>query len=428
MTIATGDRLPEATFLEKGRRGSRRCRRRRGSSPGGRVVLFGLPGAFTGTCSTQHVPSFIRVADRLRAKGVDEIVCVAVNDPHVMLAWGEATGAGAAGIRMLADADGAFTRALGLDFDNPAAGLFGRSKRYSLLAEDGVVTVLNLETSRTDCELSGGETMLGRSERPGGRGIASASPREIGPNAGGPPQGARPRGPLVYAGPARRRRGSRRRWCVRGRGCRPGCRCGPAQSGWRRRAPMSSAVTAKSRGSSGARGIAPSAMPQSMRPATRPRMRASTSASAARVSGATRGEEVGALDVLEEAGVHPVGGQPPPADGDDVAQHRLEGAVGVEGLERGVGAGVPVGDEAREEVVLGGEVAVDRALGVFGAVGDLLDGHRLPVVAVHERVAASRNARSRSSSSRLLRALVPIGVPPRDLRSRDTAAAVVNRS
>ena len=161
MTIEVGGRLPEATFLEKGPEGIAPVPSA-GLFAGRRVVLFGLPGAFTGMCSTRHVPSFTRVADRLRAKGVDAIVCVSVNDPHVMLAWSEDTGAGAAGIRMLADADGAFARALGLSFDNPAAGLFGRSKRYSLLAEDGVVKVLNLETSRTDCDLSGGETMLGQ--------------------------------------------------------------------------------------------------------------------------------------------------------------------------------------------------------------------------------------------------------------------------
>ena len=159
MTIEVGGRLPEATFLEKGPEGIAPVPSA-GLFAGRRVVLFGLPGAFTGMCSTRHVPSFTRVADRLRAKGVDAIVCVSVNDPHVMLAWSEDTGAGAAGIRMLADADGAFARALGLSFDNPAAGLFGRSKRYSLLAEDGVVKVLNLETSRTDCEISGGEAML----------------------------------------------------------------------------------------------------------------------------------------------------------------------------------------------------------------------------------------------------------------------------
>ncbi len=160
MTIAVGDRLPEATFLEK-----------EGDEitpvtsaelfAGRRVVLFGLPGAFTGMCSTQHLPSFIRVADALRMKGVEEIACVAVNDPHVMLAWGETSGAKKAGIRMLSDAAGEFTGKLGdMTFDNPPRGLFGRSKRYALFAEDGVVKVLNLETSRTDCEISGGETML----------------------------------------------------------------------------------------------------------------------------------------------------------------------------------------------------------------------------------------------------------------------------
>ena len=159
MTIEAGQRLPAASFLEKSASGIAPVEA--GDILDGRkVVLFGLPGAFTGVCSTRHVPSFIRVADRLRQKGIAEIVCVAVNDPHVMLAWSEQSGAGAAGIRMLADADGSFTRALGLAFDAPATGLFGRSKRYALMAEDGVVMVLNIETSRTDCELSGGETML----------------------------------------------------------------------------------------------------------------------------------------------------------------------------------------------------------------------------------------------------------------------------
>lgn len=159
MTIATGDKLPEANLLEK---------TADGIAPvatadllaGRRVVLFGLPGAYTGTCSTIHVPSFIRVAAQLREAGVAEIVCVSVNDPHVMRAWGEATGALAAGIRMLADADGAFTKALGLEFSNPATGLLGRSKRYSLCAEDGVVKILNLEASPGVCDASGGETMV----------------------------------------------------------------------------------------------------------------------------------------------------------------------------------------------------------------------------------------------------------------------------
>jgi cytochrome c peroxidase len=159
MTISTGDRLPEATFLEKDEGGITKVE---GVElfGGRRVVLFGLPGAYTGTCSTKHVPSFIRVADALRSKGIDEIACVAVNDPHVMMAWGDATGARAAGIRMLSDADSGFTAALGMAYDNPASGMFARSKRYAMLVEDGVVKVLNAEASPGQCEISAGETML----------------------------------------------------------------------------------------------------------------------------------------------------------------------------------------------------------------------------------------------------------------------------
>lgn len=159
MTIAPGSTLPEASFLEIGEAGPVEI-----SSAelfaGRKVVLFGVPGAFTGTCSTMHVPSFIRTADALAEKGVDEILCVAVNDPFVLQAWSEATGARAAGIRMLADASGAFVRAIGLDFDAPPAGFHGRSRRFSALVDDGRVEILNIEESRTDCELSGGETML----------------------------------------------------------------------------------------------------------------------------------------------------------------------------------------------------------------------------------------------------------------------------
>jgi cytochrome c peroxidase len=106
------------------------------------------------------VPSFIRAKDKLMAKGVDEVICVAVNDPFVMKAWGEATGAAAAGITMLGDAESAFTTAVGMTFSAPPVGLVNRSKRYSLLAEDGVVKVLNVEDSPGACEISAGETLL----------------------------------------------------------------------------------------------------------------------------------------------------------------------------------------------------------------------------------------------------------------------------
>jgi len=127
---------------------------------GRKVVIFGLPGAFTRTCDAAHVPSFIRTKDAFAAKGVDEIICISVNDPFVMAAWGKSTGAADAGIRMLADADGGLTRAMGLDFDAPPVGLHGRCKRFALLAEDGVIKVLHLEENPGVCETSGGEAML----------------------------------------------------------------------------------------------------------------------------------------------------------------------------------------------------------------------------------------------------------------------------
>ncbi|MFE3835994.1 peroxiredoxin [Pseudogemmobacter sonorensis] len=157
--ITVGSKLPEAKLLVVGANGPEAVEL--GEKLRGRkVVIFGLPGAYTGTCSTAHVPSFIRTAGKFAEKGVDEIICIAVNDPFVMKAWGEATGATAAGITFLSDADGGFAKAVGLSFDAPPAGLFGRSKRYALLAEDGVVKMLHLEASPGQCEISGGETLL----------------------------------------------------------------------------------------------------------------------------------------------------------------------------------------------------------------------------------------------------------------------------
>ncbi|MCU0907044.1 MAG: peroxiredoxin [Rhodobacteraceae bacterium] len=159
MAIETGARLPEASLIRIGDKGPEAVSVG-ALTKGRKVVVFAVPGAFTPTCHSAHVPSFVRTKDGLKAKGVDEIVCVSVNDPFVMKAWGEATGAAAAGITMLADADGAFTKAMGLDFTAPPVGLLGRSKRYALLAEDGVVKVLHLEESPGTCEISGGEALL----------------------------------------------------------------------------------------------------------------------------------------------------------------------------------------------------------------------------------------------------------------------------
>ena len=159
MTITTGDVLPGATLLTMGDEGPA------GVSLGDRVkgrkvVIFAVPGAYTGVCTTAHVPSFIRTAAQFSDKGVNEIICISVNDPFVMKAWGESTGATAAGISMLADPEAAFTKAIGMDFTAPPAGLIDRSRRYAMLVEDGVVKVLHVEESPGTCEISAGESLL----------------------------------------------------------------------------------------------------------------------------------------------------------------------------------------------------------------------------------------------------------------------------
>jgi glutaredoxin/glutathione-dependent peroxiredoxin len=158
MALSVGERLPEAVFLEF-----------TGDEPrevpsaelfAGTVAVFGMPGAFSRTCTGLHMPSVVRTAEALRAEGVERIVVLAVNDPFVMAAWGESSGGTAAGIRMIADASGAFTRAIGMNFDAPPLGFHGRSRRYGMLVEDGVVVAFGLEEARGVCALSGGEALL----------------------------------------------------------------------------------------------------------------------------------------------------------------------------------------------------------------------------------------------------------------------------
>lgn len=159
MTISAGDALPEATLMMMGDNGPQQVSLH-GKARGRKLVIFGVPGAYTGTCTTAHVPSFIRTKAEFDAKGVDEVICVSVNDPFVMKAWGEATGAAAAGITMLGDADAGLTKAMDLAFSAPAVGLIDRSRRYALYAEDGVVKVLHVEESPGVCDISGGEALL----------------------------------------------------------------------------------------------------------------------------------------------------------------------------------------------------------------------------------------------------------------------------
>lgn len=159
MAISVGDTLPDATLVRMGDNGPEQVTMST-LTAGRKVVIFGLPGAFTGTCTTAHVPSFIRTKAEFDAKGVDAIICLSVNDVFVMDTWGKTTGAAEAGIVMLGDPETEFTRAIGMEFSVPAVGLINRSMRYALYAEDGVVKVLNDGDAPGTCEIAGGEAML----------------------------------------------------------------------------------------------------------------------------------------------------------------------------------------------------------------------------------------------------------------------------
>ncbi|MEX0735485.1 MAG: peroxiredoxin [Steroidobacteraceae bacterium] len=143
MTIKAGERIPEGTFKLMGKDGPMNVSA--GELLGkGRVVLFSVPGAFTPTCSAKHLPGFIEKAAALRGKGVQKIVCLAVNDVFVMNAWGKSAGAGDA-IVMAADGNGDFTRALGLELDARGHGMGMRGKRFALVIEDEVVKQVHVE-------------------------------------------------------------------------------------------------------------------------------------------------------------------------------------------------------------------------------------------------------------------------------------------
>jgi peroxiredoxin len=163
MTIQIGDRLPEATLFESTEFGeacpiapakvsvTEACR-------GKRVVIFGLPGAYTPTCSAKHVPGYLQRLDALRAKKVDEVWCVSVNDGYVMAAWGREQGA-LGKVRMLGDGAAELARKLGLEVDLGGSGMGLRMRRFSMLVEDGVVKQLNVEAPGK-FEVSDAETML----------------------------------------------------------------------------------------------------------------------------------------------------------------------------------------------------------------------------------------------------------------------------
>jgi len=158
MTIRVGDRVPAATFKVKTADGIKDITT--DELFGGRkVVLFGVPGAFTPTCSLNHLPGYLENHEAILAKGVDQIAVVSVNDPHVMGAWAQSTG-GEGKILFLADGNGTFTKAAGLEADMSAGGLGTRSQRYSAIIEDGVVKTLNIEETRGQAVISGAAELL----------------------------------------------------------------------------------------------------------------------------------------------------------------------------------------------------------------------------------------------------------------------------
>ena len=142
MSIQEGDKLPDATFMKMGADGPEPVNTSDIFAKK-RVALFAVPGAFTPTCSAKHLPGFVEKAALLKARGIDEIACVSVNDVFVMGAWGKA--AGSTDIDMLADGNGVFAKAIGLELDASGFGMGQRSQRYSMVVDDGTVEQLFVE-------------------------------------------------------------------------------------------------------------------------------------------------------------------------------------------------------------------------------------------------------------------------------------------
>lgn len=157
MTIQVGDKIPAMTLKRLGPGGMGEVDTGE-LFKGRKVVLFSVPGAYTPTCSKEHLPGFIARAGEIKAKGIDEIVCLSINDPFVMQAWGNEQGAEGK-VTMLPDWNGAFTQALGLTQDISVAGLGVRGKRFSMLVADGVVESLNVEEGK-GVTVSGADSCL----------------------------------------------------------------------------------------------------------------------------------------------------------------------------------------------------------------------------------------------------------------------------
>lgn len=158
MTIQVGERLPAAKLRRATAEGVQTVDIGEYTS-GRKVVIFAVPGAFTPTCSERHLPGFLENAEAIKAKGVDAIACVAVNDPFVLKAWEHVSGINQK-IDVLADGNAEYTKALGLDFDGSAAGLGTRSRRYAMVVDDGVVKALLVDDVPSQAEVSSARSIL----------------------------------------------------------------------------------------------------------------------------------------------------------------------------------------------------------------------------------------------------------------------------
>ena len=159
MAIKAGERMPKGTLKRMTKEGPKDISTEE-LFKGKLVVLFSVPGAFTPTCDAKHLPGFVQLADQIRAKGVDTIACMAVNDVFVMNAWGKASGVGDK-IVMLADGNGEYTRALGLELDAKGYGMGTRGQRFAIIARDGVATHVNVEAPG-QFKVSAAEYVLGQ--------------------------------------------------------------------------------------------------------------------------------------------------------------------------------------------------------------------------------------------------------------------------
>jgi peroxiredoxin len=159
MSIKVGDTLPDATFMEMTADGPQ-PRSTAEIFDGKTIALFAVPGAYTPTCSARHLPGFVDHLDDFKAKGVDEVICTSVNDVFVMGAWGKSSGADGK-VRMLADGNGTFAKAIGLELDGSGFGMGKRSQRYSMIVKDRKVTELNVEQGG-EFKVSSADYMLGQ--------------------------------------------------------------------------------------------------------------------------------------------------------------------------------------------------------------------------------------------------------------------------